>query len=421
MQQKDSFSREDTRIMKGAAIILMLMHHLWAYPERLYRGREFKGLLSLYAAPLIEILGRFGKICVPLFFFLGGYGLYVSSQGHSLNLIGRLKGLYRAYWRVFFVFVPIALLFFRHQSSYTANAMICHRYASTSGVDFVRCALGLSTAYNGEWWFLAAYICALITFPLARQLFERHSAGVNFLLLALAELLTLYILPALGDVSWLGEMNRNSSLYTTFFAYPAGFIVSFWAGIAAGKDDLLVRLRESLHKNGLLNPLADLLILTAILWMRELCGFRDEDFLLVPFLITAVVDLAHRLHPLRALLTWFGAASTTIWLTHTFYCYYFEPTARLLSAVHWALPALILLLLLSRGTAYLLDFFWAGVEKLTAPLFSRLQAQTASNTVPPAEDNGTTENREVTAAPAMEISPISPVQPLQATEQQPKE
>lgn len=39
MEKKDLFfSRIDTKIIKGLAIILMLMHHLWAFPERIAGG-----------------------------------------------------------------------------------------------------------------------------------------------------------------------------------------------------------------------------------------------------------------------------------------------------------------------------------------------------------------------------------------------
>lgn len=42
----DNFlSREDTKILKAIAVILMLAHHLWAFPDRI-AGGELKHLLS---------------------------------------------------------------------------------------------------------------------------------------------------------------------------------------------------------------------------------------------------------------------------------------------------------------------------------------------------------------------------------------
>ena len=34
------FSKEDTKVIKGITIILMMMHHLWAFPGRI-SGTEF--------------------------------------------------------------------------------------------------------------------------------------------------------------------------------------------------------------------------------------------------------------------------------------------------------------------------------------------------------------------------------------------
>ena len=74
--------KNDTRVIKGAAVILMLMHHMWAFQERIADG-GLKGLIPLGNTYLFVFLGHFGKVCVPLFFFLGGYGLAKRYEGES--------------------------------------------------------------------------------------------------------------------------------------------------------------------------------------------------------------------------------------------------------------------------------------------------------------------------------------------------
>ena len=71
---QDEFSTNDTKALKGLGIILMLIHHLWAFPKRL-AGGELKHFLNVDGVSLISYIGKFGQICVPLFFFLGGYGI----------------------------------------------------------------------------------------------------------------------------------------------------------------------------------------------------------------------------------------------------------------------------------------------------------------------------------------------------------
>ena len=74
--ERYQFTKDDTTLMKGLAILLMLAHHLWGFGDRLVselpmisvtaRGMEFAGLI-----------GGYGKICVSMFMFLGGFGTYL--------------------------------------------------------------------------------------------------------------------------------------------------------------------------------------------------------------------------------------------------------------------------------------------------------------------------------------------------------
>lgn len=58
--------------MKGIAILLMLLHHSMAFPDRIPTKYQF----ALPAAALkhLPMVGSFGKICVYIFMFLGGLG-----------------------------------------------------------------------------------------------------------------------------------------------------------------------------------------------------------------------------------------------------------------------------------------------------------------------------------------------------------
>ena len=83
---------DDTKIMKGIAIVCMLMHHLWFFPNRI-AGGALSSMFMLFNMPATLYLGIFGKICVPMFFFFGGYGVYKSSYGKPYDIVGRLKRL----------------------------------------------------------------------------------------------------------------------------------------------------------------------------------------------------------------------------------------------------------------------------------------------------------------------------------------
>ena len=67
--------RNDTRILKGIAIIMMLAHHLWGFPDRVPNG-GFSSNIMIFDTNIIQYIGDFGKFCVAFYMFLGGYGTY---------------------------------------------------------------------------------------------------------------------------------------------------------------------------------------------------------------------------------------------------------------------------------------------------------------------------------------------------------
>ncbi len=78
------FTRENTKQVKGIAILLMLVHHLYTFADRIPYGLEIASQYYISGMELTVIIGSFGKICVSIFMFLGGYGLYAScSSGLS--------------------------------------------------------------------------------------------------------------------------------------------------------------------------------------------------------------------------------------------------------------------------------------------------------------------------------------------------
>lgn len=151
---KWQFSRQDTKALKGVAILLMLMHHLLAFPDRL--PIKYQYAVSAAALKQLTTVGSFGKICVYIFMFLGGLGLAKQIQAHRFHLLKKIWGLYRVYWRVFLIFVPLGFLFFSRQPRYS-KAFMWNRFASFSFGKFLQNLTGYASSYNGEWWFVRLF------------------------------------------------------------------------------------------------------------------------------------------------------------------------------------------------------------------------------------------------------------------------
>lgn len=87
------FEKDDTKIMKALAIILMLYHHLYAFPYRI--SYDYISLFKYNDKTISFFIGDFGKICVCIFIFLSGYGTYYVYNNTNDLIKKKLKSLYK--------------------------------------------------------------------------------------------------------------------------------------------------------------------------------------------------------------------------------------------------------------------------------------------------------------------------------------
>jgi hypothetical protein len=357
----DFYSRKDTKIIKGIAIVLMLIHHLWAFPERI--GGTLRHLIELSDTSLIIHLGFFGRICVSIFFFCGGYGIYMESKERKIDILEKLKRLYMSYWKVFFIFIPIAFAFFRNQPLYCDCQEICAKYAIFSIRDFVANLLGLSCSYNGEWWFLYSYVIATITYPLIIKILDKFSDVVNIAIVFIGIIFVAQIFPAIKQIQVLDSLN-GSYIYNAFLCQTAPFVATYWMGIVMAKGNLLVKLKDALNKNRLLNPIADVFWFGTIIFLREFYLGDVLDVIYVPFMIICSIDLLERMKWVKAILYKIGTKSTNMWLIHSFFCYYFYAVVKIIVFLKWAIPCLVMLLILTYIASVGVDLFWEYISKM---------------------------------------------------------
>lgn len=353
-------SKEDTKALKGIAIIFMLINHLWGDPTRIYGG-ELMAVISLGYTSLPSILGHFGGICVTFFFFLGGYGMYKLFEGKKYDIVGRLKALYFSYWKVFLIFIPIGFLLFRNQPVYCDDATVCDRFLQFNVKEFITSFFGFSSNYNFSWWFFEKYVIALLLFPIARRVINKVSTPVSVGLIVVVSILMANVFPALGNLEALGILNENF-LFTSFFSTPHIGLGCFFMGMLAAKAGLLDRLSDALRSNRLLNPFTDIIIFAMVIFFRQDVVGMEWDLFLVPMLIVAFKDLLDRMKLLRKGFMAIGKESTNMWLIHAFFCSFFYPVAKLVTASGWALISLVTLFVFSFIASLATTYLWKGIE-----------------------------------------------------------
>ena len=161
-----TFSRNDTKVVKGIAIVLMLYHHLFAFPARIDSDLSYISAFSIDGETISYWIGVFGKLCVALFIFLAGYGTYLSCRNKD-NLLSplykKIKALYSTFWQVFVIFVPVCM------------ALGVPRVTKNLE-DLIWNFSGLHITYNGEWWFFTPFIVLTLAYPLIKLFLDRKSS-----------------------------------------------------------------------------------------------------------------------------------------------------------------------------------------------------------------------------------------------------
>ena len=98
-------TKSESLQLKGTAILIMVLLHLFNRQENVE-----KCIISInfLGEPLVSQLAKFVEICVPLYLFLSGYGLYLLfHKNGSIFPIKRILKLYFIFWTCFLVFIPL--------------------------------------------------------------------------------------------------------------------------------------------------------------------------------------------------------------------------------------------------------------------------------------------------------------------------
>lgn len=364
-----AFTRQDTKAIKGIAVLLMLFHHLAGFPDRL--PADFGGFRSLLpgfidGGYLADIAGS-AKICVSLFFFLGGYGLYMRRKTPEFRLISEIGKLYRAYWKVFIVFVPIGLLFFARSGE--GVPPLAARYSFESGKALVTAVLsdftGWSFRLNEEWWFFKSYVCLL---PLGYLFLRAGEKEDNFWKALFSvfciDILIRDLLPALVSTELLAPVKNN--IYFSSFFLLNKYSAAFFAGIVMAKYDGLCRIKQWLRTLPCCGPVC-MLALLILLWCRTFVVRGEGDIVYCVLMIPIASTLLDMADPLKKAMAFFGGHSTNMWLTHSFFCYYFLEATKIVYISSRVWVDFLILTALSLASSIAIN----GIFRLTESLFLR--------------------------------------------------
>lgn len=287
--QKAVLTKEKSNIVYGIAACLMVFHHLFGFPERV--PDTYIPMLDFGALHMETMLAYFGKICISLYAFISGYGLSQKAQQKSNAfhmIINQLKKFYIHYWTVFVIFVPYGMI----KQIYSVNCF-----------ELFGNWIGWLCSYNAEWWYVKEYITMLFLFPFIDVVYEYLKKTIKAKLR----------IPIGIIVTCMVSITNGSFKY----------IMIFVLGIIFSQESIFEYIDHKIQKKYLWACICVMLVLVG----RTMIGGSGHlDIILCPILIYGICILTEAelvrkyINPMIKIL---GKYSMYIWLTHTFFAYYY--------------------------------------------------------------------------------------------------
>ena len=349
------FTKEHTMQMKGIAIIILLFHHCflnaqrWAtVPYEKLATTKGWGYYPISFAPFsshtIQYLASFSKICVAMFVFMTGYGMWVSYESQkkkttmSNYIKKRMVTLMTGFLIIFVVTEILAIP--------TGRFIEVYGHDFRSVVYMIIDALGLAKLLGTPlfcltWWYISLAIVLIMIFPFVHSIMEKYQWVV---------VVASIIVPrACG-------FGQSTDLFRYLLAYTLGMYFA--------QHDLLARIKEKFMKQNVAGKLLSLIVsligLAVIIKCRQNAwiGWKYLDFwdgfAAMYMIVISYIYILNGKWIVKGL-GFLGKHSMNIFLIHSFYrdVFFHEFTY----SFYYAWLDYIVLMAISLVTSIVLEWF----------------------------------------------------------------
>lgn len=349
------FTKEHTMQMKGIAIIILLFHHCflnaqrWAtVPYEKLATTKGWGYYPISFAPFsshtIQYLASFSKICVAMFVFMTGYGMWVSYESQKKkttmsNYIKKRMVTLMAGFLIIFVVTEILAI-------PTGRFIEVYGHDFRSVVYMIIDALGLAKLLGTPlfcltWWYMSLAIVLIMIFPFVHSIMEKYQWVV---------VVASIIVPrACG-------FGQSTDLFRYLLAYTLGMYFA--------QHDLLVRIKEKFMEQNVAGKLLSLIVsligLAVIIKCRQNAwiGWKYLDFwdgfAAMYVIVISYIYILNGKWIVKGL-GFLGKHSMNIFLIHSFYrdVFFHEFTY----SFYYAWLDYIVLMAISLVTSIVLEWF----------------------------------------------------------------
>ena len=349
------FTKEHTMQMKGIAIIILLFHHCFLNAQR-WATVPYEKLATTkgwgyypisftpFSSHTIQYLASFSKICVAMFVFMTGYGMWVSYESQkkkttmSNYIKKRMVTLMTGFLIIFVVTEILAIP--------TGRFIEVYGHDFRSVVYMIIDALGLAKLLGTPlfcltWWYMSLAIVLIMIFPFVHSIMEKYQWVV---------VVASIIVPrACG-------FGQSTDLFRYLLAYTLGMYFA--------QHDLLARIKEKFMEQNVAGKLLFLIVsligLAVIIKCRQNAwiGWKYLDFwdgfAAMYVIVNSYIYILNGKWIVKGL-GFLGKHSMNIFLIHSFYrdVFFHEFTY----SFYYAWLDYIVLMAISLVTSIVLEWF----------------------------------------------------------------
>lgn len=296
-------TRNDTNVLKGMAILLMINLHLFARKDI---DGLYVSLLWINGVPVEYYIGLLGDACRPIYLFATGYAFFIINKKNQTNFIAKnLKRILKLsinFWIVLIMFVSIGFLMGNSEMFPGSTAKFFSNF------------FFLSNSYNGAWWFLQIYIIIALLSPILIKVVKRFNIA-TLIIISGGIYFICYVqfyknIIDISQYALLGTVVRTICLLGT-----SQF--SFIIGSLFAKEKVYTKIHSKFSEIKFKNTFC-------IMGISMLIVFHGliESAIIGPIngiLFICFFSLMNKSNIVQKVLTYLSQHSTNLWLTHMFF------------------------------------------------------------------------------------------------------
>ena len=313
-----AMNKQLTTAIKGGAIILMIIHHCFGFPQWYIGGINYPEL-----QPYTKALANCTQICVSLFAVLTGWVYFKHLDKSFLYSLRKIISFLINFWLILVLLMVLAYFFCQYEPNV--------RQIINEFIPLKRHPLGI---FN---WYVIFYIQTMLVIPIFSYLSNKNTFLVSDIMGALGFCFLLY---CVNGVSYFKTL-RIDFLYTWFPCVMAGYITAKYA--------IFERVLKSsiFSKRFLAEALALLIIVIVLLILYRHPYYQGiyKGWIAAPLFILSMMVLIKDGFFCH-LLVLLGKHSMNIWFIH---CLFFSSITKSVFqpyVYYWGSPLLVITVVL---------------------------------------------------------------------------